>query len=122
METVLERQTEKLFDNWTETRLRLLQLKSLLSAIVPQYYWLVSSGNSFDQYFYLDGLPPEEECRADIVTVHQEGRSDQLERLGDPLRIVDNLQSGKRMFTRMPCARLECLECAKCLSGHCETI
>ena len=45
METVLERQTEKLFDNWTETRLRLLQLKSLLSAIVPQYYGLVSSGN-----------------------------------------------------------------------------
>ena len=40
----------------------------------------------------LDRLPPEEECRADVVHVHQEGRAHQLEGLSDPLGIVDDLK------------------------------
>ena len=39
----------------------------------------------------LDRLPPEEERRADVVHVHQEGRAHQLESLRDSLGIVHDL-------------------------------
>ena len=39
----------------------------------------------------LDGLAPEEQGRADVVQVHEEGGAHQLEGLGDPFRVVDHL-------------------------------